>query len=126
MPFSGHRRPVFHAMLLANASFFYYVKLKTTAAERNRSEARLSVLESAVRQLRSGDPLTEGDLARLKKLATPRPLGDAEDQAHRYEPVSWKEIFWRNKDKNVMTMSDEYLDKIAEELENAKHEQQRP
>nr|GAT49085.1 predicted protein [Mycena chlorophos] len=112
-------------MLLANASFFYYVKLKTTAAERSRIDARISVLESAVRQLRSGEPLSDDDLARLRRLATPRPLGAVEEQSHRYEPVPWKEIFWRNKEKNAMSMSDEYLDKIAAELENARHEQQR-
>ncbi|KAJ7725670.1 hypothetical protein DFH07DRAFT_768095 [Mycena maculata] len=118
MPFSGNRRPVFNAMLLANASFFYYFKRKKTAAERNSSEARISVLESVVEQLRSNQPLSDADLARLKRLAAPRPI-ITEPELH-YEPVLWKDILLgRAKQKRAMNMTDEYLDKIAEELEKS-------
>ncbi|KAJ7694528.1 hypothetical protein B0H14DRAFT_2183215, partial [Mycena olivaceomarginata] len=62
------------AMLLAQASFFYYFKRKSTTTERNRSEARISVLKSVVLQLRSSDtPLSDAELARLKRLAAPCP-----------------------------------------------------
>ncbi|KAJ6593328.1 hypothetical protein B0H19DRAFT_1055924 [Mycena capillaripes] len=121
MPFSGHRRPVFNAMLLAQASFFYYFKRKSTAAERNRSEARISVLESVVEQLRSNRPLSDDELARLKRLAAPRPP-ITKPELH-YEPVPWKEILWgRAKQKREMDMTDAYLDKIAEELEKSRQE----
>ncbi|KAJ7125261.1 hypothetical protein C8R44DRAFT_875078 [Mycena epipterygia] len=122
MPFSGNRRPVFNAMLLAQASFFYYFKRKQTTAERNRSEARISVLESVVEQLRSNRPLSDAELARLKRLAAPRaPITEPE---LRYEPVPWKEILWgRDRQKSEMDMTDAYLDKIAEELEKSSQEQ---
>ncbi|KAJ7511867.1 hypothetical protein B0H11DRAFT_718008 [Mycena galericulata] len=121
MPFSGNRRPVFNAMLLAQASFFYYFKRKKTAAERNSSEARISVLESVVEQLRSNRPLSDSDLARLKRLAAPRPPV-AEPELH-YEPVPWKEILLgRDRQKSEMDMTDAYLDKIAEELEKSSQE----
>ncbi|KAJ7661062.1 hypothetical protein B0H14DRAFT_2189370, partial [Mycena olivaceomarginata] len=62
------------AMLLAQASFFYYFKRKSTTAERNRSEARISVLKSVVLQLRSSDtPLSDAELARLKRLGSAVP-----------------------------------------------------
>ncbi|KAJ7099476.1 hypothetical protein B0H15DRAFT_944891 [Mycena belliarum] len=122
MPFSGNRRPVFNAMLLAQASFFYYFKRKQTAAERNRSEARISVLESVVEQLRSNRPVSDDELARLKRLAAPRPP-ITEPELH-YEPVAWKEILLgRDKKKREMNMTDEYLDQVAEELENARQGQ---
>ncbi|KAJ7496763.1 hypothetical protein FB451DRAFT_202806 [Mycena latifolia] len=117
MPFSGNRRPVFNALLLAQASFFYYFKRKQTAAERNRSEARISVLESVVEQLRSNRPFSDADLARLKRLAAPRPP-ITEPELH-YEPVPWKEVLFANKKKSEMNMTDEYLDKIADELEKS-------
>ncbi|KAJ7736894.1 hypothetical protein B0H16DRAFT_1730636 [Mycena metata] len=121
MPFSGNRRPVFNAMLLAQASFFYYFKRKTTAAERGRSEARISVLESVVEQLQSNRPLSDAELARLKRLAAPRPPV-TEPERH-YEPVPWKEIVWgRGKQKSQMDLTDAYLDKIAEELEKTRQE----
>jgi hypothetical protein len=113
MPFSGHRRPVFNAMLLAQASFFYYFKRKSTTAERNKSEARISVLESAVEQLRSNRPLSDAELARLKRLAAPRPP-ITEPELH-YEPVPWKEVVWggRAKQKRELDMTDAYLDKVC-------------
>ncbi|KAJ7198572.1 hypothetical protein GGX14DRAFT_333115, partial [Mycena pura] len=82
----------FHAMLLAQASFFYYFKLKATSAERSGSEARISVLESVVEQLRSNKTLSDDELARLKRLAAPRPTLE-KPQLHS-EPVTWKQIFW--------------------------------
>lgn len=109
-------------MLLAQASFFYYFKRKQTAAERNRSEARISVLESVVEQLRSNRPVSDDELARLKRLAAPRPP-ITEPELH-YEPVAWKEILLgRDKKKREMNMTDEYLDQVAEELENARQGQ---
>ncbi|KAJ7104587.1 hypothetical protein C8R43DRAFT_229534 [Mycena crocata] len=118
MPFSGNRRPVFNAMLLANASFFYYFKRKQTAAERNMSEARISVFESVVEQLRSNKPLSDAELARLKRLAAPRP--PITEPELRYEPVPFKEILLgRDRQKSKMDMTDEYLDQIAEELEKS-------
>ncbi|KAJ7807840.1 hypothetical protein B0H14DRAFT_3482893 [Mycena olivaceomarginata] len=124
MPFSGNRRAVFNAMLLAQASFFYYFKRKSTTAERNRSDARISVLESVVLQLRSSDtPLSDAELARLKRLAAPRPL--VVEPQLTYEPVPLKEILLgRGKQKRAMEMTDAYLDKIAEELEKSRQEQQ--
>jgi hypothetical protein len=103
---------VFNAMLLAQASFFYYFKRKQTAAERNGSEARISVLESVVEQLRSNQPLSDSDLARLKRLAAPRPP-ITQPELH-YEPVAWKEILWgRDKQKSKMNMTDAYLDQVC-------------
>ncbi|KAJ6631474.1 hypothetical protein B0H10DRAFT_2207127 [Mycena sp. CBHHK59/15] len=119
MPFSGRRRPVFNAMLLTQASFFYYFKRKQVAAERARSEARISVLESVLRQLQSEQLLSDAELARLKRLAAPRSLIP---ELH-YEPISWKETFLgRDKKKVAMDMTDEYLDKVAEELAKSREE----
>ncbi|KAJ7658530.1 hypothetical protein B0H17DRAFT_1213148 [Mycena rosella] len=121
MPFSGNGS-VFNAMLLANTSFFYYFKRKQTAAEHNRSEARISVLESVVEQLRSNAPISDADLARLKRLAAPRP--PITEPELLYEPVPWKEtLLGRGKQKSQMDMTDEYLDKIAEELQKSSQEQ---
>ncbi|KAK7057691.1 hypothetical protein R3P38DRAFT_1183639 [Favolaschia claudopus] len=120
MPFSGNRRAVFNAMLLAQASFFYYFKRKTTTAERNRSEARISVLESVVEELRSNKPLSDNELARLKRLAAPRP--PIIEPELTYEPVPFKEIFWGGKQKRKNEMTDAYLDQIAEELQKSRQE----
>ncbi|KAJ7647789.1 hypothetical protein FB45DRAFT_860853 [Roridomyces roridus] len=119
MPFSGSRRPVFAALLLAQASFFYYFKLKTTAAEANSSEARISVLESVVKRLRSNEPLSDEELARMKRLAAPRPL--VIEPQRLYEPVPFKEmVLGRDRQKSRIDMTDAYLDHIAEELEKAR------
>ncbi|KAJ7270112.1 hypothetical protein B0H12DRAFT_1229352 [Mycena haematopus] len=109
-------------MLLAQASFFYYFKRKSTTAERNRSEARISVLESVVEQLRAHKPLSDDDLARLKRLAAPRP--PVTEPELTYEPVPLKDILLgRGRQKREMEMTDAYLDKIAEELEKSRQEQ---
>ncbi|KAJ7796973.1 hypothetical protein B0H14DRAFT_3494250 [Mycena olivaceomarginata] len=104
----------------------YYFKRKSTTAERSKSEARISVLESVVLQLRSSDiPLSDAELARLKRLAAPRPLV-AEPQLT-YEPVPPKEILLgRGKQNRVLEMTDAYLDNMraAQELEKSRQEQQ--
>jgi hypothetical protein len=111
MPFSGRRRPVFNAMLLAQASFFYYWKRKGVKAELAQTEARRSVLESILQELRSNKPLSDAELARLRRLAAPHPL--ILGPRRHFEPISMKEAFWgRDKKKIEEDMTDEYLEKV--------------
>ncbi|CAK5266077.1 unnamed protein product, partial [Mycena citricolor] len=122
MPFSGQRRPVFHALILAQASFFYYFKLKQTKAEKSASEARISVLESTVQRLKSNAPITDDELARVKRLAASRTYSMDLDGVQQ-EPIEWKEVIWgrTSRRKNEDSLSDEYLDKVAKEFEQTVH-----
>ena len=67
----------------------------TEKEDRARYHARVSILEDLAQQLRSGVPITDEEITRLKDLA--RVHGQGEGQKQSTEAIRWSEVVWGRK-----------------------------
>ncbi|KAF8141141.1 hypothetical protein EV363DRAFT_1203613 [Boletus edulis] len=65
--------------------------------DRARYHAQVSILEDLAQQLRSGAPITDEEITRLKNLARVHGKGEEQEQRQSTEAIRWSEVVWGRK-----------------------------
>ncbi|KAF5352076.1 hypothetical protein D9758_009446 [Tetrapyrgos nigripes] len=85
--FAGYGQHILYSTAITSLSIHLLYQRRHFEDQRAAVQARISVLESIVQELRSNKNLSPDDLARLKRLA--RPPEEKEEE----EDLSWREVF---------------------------------
>ena len=89
---------ILYATALTSVSIHLLWQRNIEREDRARYHAQVSILEGLARQLRSGVPITDEEVTRLKNLA--RVHGQGEGQKQSTEVVRWSEVVWGRKTTN--------------------------
>jgi len=86
------------ATALTSMSVHLMVHRRQAVAERAQLNGRISILESLVGRLQSGEHISGAEIERLQKLS--KPGGGGGDDAHQ-PALSWKEVILGRKTESV-------------------------
>ncbi|KAF8549174.1 hypothetical protein OG21DRAFT_1421748 [Imleria badia] len=92
IPYLPH---ILYSTALTSVSIHLLWQRTTEREERARYHAQVSILEDLAQQLRSGTPITDEEITRLKNLA--RVHGQGEEQEQSTEAIRWSEVVWGKK-----------------------------
>lgn len=92
IPYLPH---ILYSTALTSVSIHLLWQRTTEKEDRARYHARVSILEDLAQQLRSGVPITDEEITRLKDLA--RVHGQGEGQKQSTEAIRWSEVVWGRK-----------------------------
>lgn len=92
IPYLPH---ILYSTALTSVSIHLLWQRTTEKEDRARCHAQVSILEDLAHQLRSGVPITDEEITRLKNLA--RIHGQGEKQTQSGEAIRWSEVVWGRK-----------------------------
>ncbi|KAH0829110.1 hypothetical protein J3R83DRAFT_2576 [Lanmaoa asiatica] len=92
IPYLPH---ILYSTVLTSVSIHLLWQRTTEKEDRARYHAQMSILEDLARQLRSGAPITDEEIIRLKNLA--RIHGQGEGQEQSTGAIRWSEVVWGRK-----------------------------
>jgi len=92
IPYLPH---ILYSTALTSVSIHLLWQRTTEREDRARYHAQASILQDLAQQLRSGVPITDEEITRLKNLA--RVHGQGEDQKQPTEAIRWSEVVWGRK-----------------------------
>ncbi|KAN0081380.1 hypothetical protein V8E55_009004 [Tylopilus felleus] len=92
IPYLPH---ILYSTALTSVSIHLLWQRNVEREERARCHAQMSILEDLAQQLRSGAPITDEEITRLKHLA--RVHGQGETQRQSTEAIRWSEVIWGRK-----------------------------
>jgi len=104
-----------YAIAVTSISIHLVSKRRTFEDERANVNARISLLESIAKQLRSDKPINDEEVERLKRLARDPVKRDEETAKSKSEEISWKEVFLgqkRQSDSDLSPWEKKDLEKI--------------
>jgi len=97
---SAYLPHILYATALTSVSIHLLWQRNTEREDRARYQAQVSILEDLAQQLRSGAPITDEEITRLKNLARLHGQG-GEEQKQTAEAIRWSEVVWGKKAANV-------------------------
>lgn len=86
---------ILYSTALTSVSIHLLWQRTTERGDRARYHAQVTILEDLARQLRSGVPITDEEITRLKNLAQTH--GQGESQEKPTEVIRWSEVVWGRK-----------------------------
>ena len=92
IPYLPH---ILYSTALTSVSIHLLWQRTTEREDRAHYHAQVSILEDLTQQLRSGVPITDEEISRLKNLA--RVHGQGEGQKQSAEAIRWSEVVWGRK-----------------------------
>lgn len=92
IPYLPH---ILYSTALTSVSIHLFWQRTVEKEDRDRYHAQVSILEDLAQQLRSGAPITDEEITRLKNLA--RVHGQGEGQEQSTEAIRWSEVVWGRK-----------------------------
>lgn len=101
MAFSRYAFPLLSAAVLSALSFNVFAQRRAASTQKAQLEAHTTILESLVGRFKAGERVTDGEIARLLKLAKgdePKTL-ENEGDAVTEGGVAWKEVLLGKKMK---------------------------
>ncbi|KIL63994.1 hypothetical protein M378DRAFT_641515 [Amanita muscaria Koide BX008] len=110
-----------YAIAVTSISIHLVSKRRTFEDERANVNARISILESIAEQLRSGKPINDDEVERLKRLARDPVKRDEEAMKSKSEEISWKEVFLGQKSQSDSDLSP-WEKKDLEKIQKAANE----
>jgi len=112
----------FFAVALTSISINLISHRRTAEGERSGIQAQISVLESIKEQLQSDKPLSNEELAKLKRLVRPVDEG-REAESHKAE-VSWTNVFRTGRasdgEPELRKWDQEDLEKLQKEMSSSR------
>ncbi|KAM6502870.1 hypothetical protein JOM56_002847 [Amanita muscaria] len=110
-----------YAIAVTSISIHLVSKRRAFEDERANVNARISILESIAEQLRSGKPINDDEVERLKRLARDPVKRDEEAMKSKSEEISWKEVFLGQKSQSDSDLSP-WEKKDLEKIQKAANE----
>ena len=92
IPYLPH---ILYSTALTSISIHLLWQRTTEREDRARYHAQVSILEDLAQQLRSGAPIADEEITRLKNLA--RVHGQGENPKQSTEAIRWTEVVWGRK-----------------------------
>jgi len=127
MPVPTHLPHILYSTVLTSVSIHLLWQRRASEDERARKHAQITILEDLAHQLRSGTPITDDAVDKLRKLAhvhstqDPRE-GTAEGHGVQERKVRWTDVLWGNKvvdQKGTDEWERKDLDQIRREFTKA-------
>ncbi|KAL4068666.1 hypothetical protein V8B97DRAFT_784316 [Scleroderma yunnanense] len=114
MPVPKYLPHILYSTFLTSASIHLLWQRKAFEDDRARKNAQITILEDLAQQLRSGAPITDEEVDRLRKLA--RIQGEQGDEGGGPESkLRWTEVLWGRKAVDQKN-DDEWEQKDVEQI----------
>ncbi|KAG6329492.1 hypothetical protein ID866_9597 [Astraeus odoratus] len=120
MPAPKYLPHVLYSTVLTSVSIHLLWQRRASEDDRARKNAQITILEDLARQLRSGAPITDEEVDRLRNLARVHGVqGSGEDMAEGHgvpeRKVQWADVLWGRKWSD-QEGSDEWEQKDLEQI----------
>lgn len=107
---------ILYSTALTSISMHLLWQRKTAEEDRARFKAQTSILQDLIAQLRSGEPISNEEITKLRNLA--RVHGEVKQSSDKAKAdIGWMDVLWGRKSPADVGVSDEWERKDLEQSE---------
>ncbi|OAX40218.1 hypothetical protein K503DRAFT_714918 [Rhizopogon vinicolor AM-OR11-026] len=112
---------ILYSTAFTSVSMHLLWQRKTAEEDRARFKAQTSILQDLIEQLRSGKPISNEEIMKMRNLARIHGEGKESPDKEAKTDIGWMDVVWGRKSPADLGVSDEWerrdLEQIRKELE---------